>query len=312
MRILITGAAGFIGSHLAERLAALNHTVIGLDCLTDFYPRPLKAANVELLRQHDVPILRLDLATDDLRTGLRDIEVIYHLAAQPGILATATFASYLRDNLTATYRLLEAALQSSTVQAFINIATSSIYGSDATGSEDVVPQPTSYYGVTKLAAEQLVLAAHREHGFPACSFRLFSVYGPRERPDKLYPRLIRALLNDETFPLFEGSEHHLRSYTYVADIVEGLVRPLTDLERCQGEIINLGTESAITTGEAIRIVETIVGRSVRIERQPRRAGDQTRTQANIGKARRLLDYHPTTTPQAGLAQTVAWYRQQLA
>jgi nucleoside-diphosphate-sugar epimerase len=111
--------------------------------------------------------------------------------------------------------------------------------------------------------------------------------------------------------LYEGSEHHLRSYTYVADIVEGLVRSLTHLERCQGEIINLGTESAITTGEAIRIVETIVGRSVRIERHPRRAGDQTRTQANIAKARRLLDYHPTTAPQAGLAQTVAWYRQQL-
>lgn len=311
MRILVTGAAGFIGSHLAERLATLNHTVIGLDCLTNFYPRALKQANVAVLRQHDVPVLPLDLATDNLEPVLRDIEVIYHLAAQPGILATATFASYMRDNLTATHRLLEAAQQSSILRSFINIATSSIYGTDATGSEEAVPQPTSYYGVTKLAAEQLVLAAHRDRGFPACSFRLFSVYGPRERPDKLYPRLIQAILTDQSFPLYEGSEDHLRSYTYVGDIVEGLVQPLTMLDRCHGEIFNLGTQSAITTREGIRIVETIVGRSARTDKQPRRPGDQTRTQANIAKARRLLNYEPTTTPQEGLSQTVAWYREQL-
>jgi UDP-glucuronate 4-epimerase len=311
VRILVTGAAGFIGSHLAERLAALNHTVIGLDCLTDFYPRPLKAANVAVLRHVDVPVLPLDLAIDDLVPVLQDIDVIYHLAAQPGILATAPFASYLRDNLTATHRLLEAAQQHSRLRGFINIATSSIYGTDATGSEDVVPQPTSYYGVTKLAAEQLVLAAQRDRGFPACSFRLFSVYGPRERPDKLYPRLIQAILTDQTFPLYAGSEQHVRSYTYVGDIIDGLVRPLDVLDRCQGEIFNLGTETTITTREGIQIVEAIVGRSARFERYPSRPGDQSRTQANIAKARRLLDYQPTTTPQEGLHQTIAWYRNRL-
>jgi UDP-glucuronate 4-epimerase len=311
VRILVTGAAGFIGSHLAERLAALNHTVIGLDCLTNFYPRSLKEANVAVLGHADVPVLPLDLAIDDLEPVLRDIDVIYHLAAQPGILATAPFASYLRDNLTATHRLLEAAQQCASLRGFINIATSSIYGTDATGSEDVVPQPTSYYGVTKLAAEQLVLAAQRDRGFPACSFRLFSVYGPRERPDKLYPRLIQAILTDQSFPLYEGSEQHVRSYTYVGDIVEGLVRPLTLLDRCQGEIFNLGTETTITTREGIQIVEAIVGRSAQFERHPPRPGDQSRTQANIAKARRLLDYHPTTTPEEGLRQTIAWYRNRL-
>lgn len=311
MRILVTGAAGFIGSHLAERLAALNHTVVGLDCLTNFYSRAIKEANVASLRKYDVPVLPLDLATDDLDAAVGDVDVIYHLAAQPGILPSATFASYVRDNLTSIHRLLQAAQQNKRLQGFINIATSSVYGSDATGSEEAAPQPTSFYGVTKLAAEQLALASHRESGFPACSFRLFSVYGPRERPDKLYPRLIHAILTDQSFPFFEGSEHHLRSYTYVADIVEGLIRPLSMLERCQGEIFNLGNEHAITTGEAIRIVEGIVGKTALIDRQPRRVGDQARTHANIAKARRLLDYQPMTTAQDGLAQTVAWYREQL-
>jgi UDP-glucuronate 4-epimerase len=308
VRILITGAAGFIGSHLAERLAALGHSVIGLDCLTDFYPRTLKQSNVQLLREQDVAVLPLDLAADDLASAVEDVEVIYHLAAQPGISATASYDTYVRDNLTATYRLIEAAKLSDSLRAFVNIATSSVYGTDATGDEDTPPRPTSYYGVTKLAAEQLALAYQRDKGFPACSFRLFSVYGPRERPDKLYPSLIRALLTDQSFPLFEGAEQHLRSYTYVGDIVDGLIAPLSAFEPCIGEIFNLGTDTAITTAEGIRIVEELVGRSAQIARQPRRPGDQTRTHANIAKARRVLGYDPTTTPREGLAQTVAWYR----
>jgi nucleoside-diphosphate-sugar epimerase len=310
MRILVTGAAGFIGSHLAERLAALDHAVVGLDCLTDFYPRAQNEANTDLLHRRGVDVLPLDLSTDDLGPVLRDVEVVYHLAAQPGLLAQATFESYVRHNITATQRLLEVAQRAPSLRGFINISTSSVYGTDATGSEDSPTRPVSYYGITKLAAEQLALAAYRASGFPACSFRLFSVYGPRERPDKLYPRLIGALLADRPFPLHEGSERHLRSYTFVGDIVEGLVRALAQLDRCQGEVFNLGTDRAITTGDGIRIVETIVGRTARIDRQPPRRGDQERTHASISKAREQLGYHPSVTPEEGLAQTVAWYREQ--
>jgi UDP-glucuronate 4-epimerase len=311
MRILVTGAAGFIGSHLGERLAALGHTVIGLDSLTDYYSRALKQRNVQLLRERGVSVLPLDLAADDLSGAMKDIEFVYHLAAQPGISATAAYDTYVRNNLTATYRLIEAARQNDSLRGFVNVATSSVYGSDATGDEETVPRPTSYYGVTKLAAEQLALAYQRDKGFPACSFRPFSVYGPRERPDKLYPTLIRALLTDQPFPLFEGAEQHLRSYTYVGDIVDGLIAPLGAFERCVGEIFNLGTDTAITTAEGIRIVEELVGKPARIARQPRRAGDQSMTHANIAKARRILDYNPPTTPHEGLAQTVAWYREHL-
>jgi nucleoside-diphosphate-sugar epimerase len=307
MNILVTGAAGFIGSHLAERLAALGHTVRGLDCLTDYYARSLKELNVDALKSKGVTFLPLDLAVDDLSEAVQDVEVVYHAAAQPGIAATSTFEIYARNNITATYRLIEAVKESSSfpsLRGFINLSTSSVYGTIATGSEESEPKPTSYYGVTKLAAEQLVLAYVRTHGFPACSLRLFSVYGPRERPDKLYPKLIRGLLEDEPVPLFEGCEHHRRSYTYIDDIIDGLVAVVNNdngnWDRCVGEIFNIGTDTSITTGEGIRIVEEIVGRRVKVDRKPKRAGDQSETRANIEKARRVLGYNPTTTPREGL------------
>ncbi len=311
MRILVTGAAGFIGSHLAERLAELGHEVIGVDCFTPYYARQLKELNAQQIQARGVRFVPLDLATDDLWAVTESVQIAYHLAAQPGISATTPFQTYVRNNITATFRLLQAFEKCGWPQMFVNISTSSVYGADATGSETTEPRPTSYYGVTKLAAEQLVLSWTRDRGFPACSMRLFSVYGPRERPEKLYPKLIRCILEDRPFPLFEGSEHHLRSFTYVADIVDGLVTVLDHQQACLGEIFNLGSETAITTGEGIRIVEEIIGKKAKILPQPRRPGDQLKTHANIDKAKRLLNYHPLTEPRAGLAQEVIWYRENI-
>ncbi|MFQ6042066.1 MAG: NAD-dependent epimerase/dehydratase family protein [Candidatus Poribacteria bacterium] len=309
--ILVTGAAGFIGSHLSERLASLGYSVRGIDCQTDYYANALKELNVNALKNKGVTFLPLDLAEDDLSSSVRDVNVIYHLAAQPGISSTTKFQTYVRNNITATYRLLEAVKQSPSFRGFINISTSSVYGADATGSETSEPKPTSYYGVTKLAAEQLVLSYTRDQDFPACSLRLFSVYGPRERPEKLYPKLIRCILEDREFPLFDNSEHHLRSFTYVGDIVDGLIAALHNFDRCIGEIFNIGTDAAITTGEGIRIVEEIIGKPAKIVRKPKRAGDQLKTHANIEKARRILGYNPTTTPRVGLKHEVNWYKQHI-
>ena len=308
MNILVTGAAGFIGSHLSERLVGLGHSVRGIDCFTDYYPRVFKELNARDIQEKGVAVLPLDLAEDDLTEAVRDVEVIYHLAAQPGISAATPFQAYRRNNFTATYRLLEAARHAPSLRAFINISTSSVYGSDATGDEAAEPKPISIYGVTKLAAEQLVLSCARSQGLPAFSMRLFSVYGPRERPEKLYIQLIRSLLEDKDFPLFEGSERHVRSFTYVGDIVDGLTAALNRLEDCRGEIFNIGTDSVITTGEGIRIIEEIIGRKARVIRRPRREGDQLKTHANIEKARRVLCYNPSTAPREGLEKQVDWYK----
>lgn len=308
MKILVTGAAGFIGSHLAERLVALGHSVQGVDCLADYYSRALKELNLNDLHRQGVEVLPLDLARDELGPAIQDVETVFHCAAQPGISATTPFEAYVRNNLTATHRLLQAVEGSSSLRGFVNISTSSVYGAFATQSETAEPKPTSYYGVTKLAAEQLALSYQRTMGMPVCSLRLFSVYGPRERPEKLYFRLIQAMLEDKALPLYEGSERHVRSYTYVDDAVDGIVAVLDRWDRCVGEIFNIGTDSTITTGEGIRIVEEIIGKRVKVVAKPRRPGDQLKTQANIDKARRLLDYKPTTTPREGLERQVAWYR----
>ncbi len=308
MKILVTGGAGFIGSHLAERLAMLGHTVCVLDALTDTYCTELKTLNVRQLQQRGIALLRLDLASDALGDATHDVEFVFHLAAQPGISATLPFDAYARNNILATQRLLDALRHSNTLRGFINVSTSSVYGCDASGDEHTAPAPASDYGASKLAAEELVLARARDEGLPACSLRLFSVYGPRERPEKLYARLIGSLLEDREFPLFEGSARHQRSYTYVSDIIDGMILAMDNIGRCKGEIFNIGAEASITTAQAIQVAESLAGKRARIVEQPKRSGDQMSTRANIDKARRVLGYAPRVSLRDGLTRQIAWYR----
>lgn len=311
MKILVTGAAGFIGSHMAERLASLGHEVIGVDSFNKYYARALKEINLAHAQKSGVSFLPIDLAKDDLSSVVKNVAFVYHFAAQPGISNTVPFVAYEENNVLATYRLLEALRTDDALRCFVNIATSSIYGAVATGNENTPPAPTSYYGVTKLAAEQLVMAYYRDKGLPACSARPFSVYGERERPEKLYPKLIKSILEDTEFPLYEGSAEHRRSYTYVGDIVEGLARAIERTDACVGEIFNLGTETSITTGEGIRIIEDILGKKARMKMLPKRAGDQKETCAVIQKAKSLLGYAPTTTAYEGLEKEVLWYKNEV-
>jgi len=311
MKIVVTGAAGFIGSHWAEKLAREGHEVVGIDNFNDYYDPALKERNAADVSAAGARIERLDLAEADLTAVLANTDFIYHLAAQPGISATTSFETYMRNNLIATHRLLLAAQAVPALQCFVNIATSSVYGRHATDSEDTPAKPTSYYGVTKLAAEQLVLAKQREEGFPGCSLRIFSVYGPRERPDKLYTKLINNILTGTPFPLFEGSEHHSRSFTYIGDIMAGFSAVLRQPDRAIGEIFNIGSDSEITTGEGIALVEDMIGKKAIIQRMPKRPGDQLQTRANIAKARRVLGYEPHTTMRQGLERHVAWCQQRL-
>lgn len=309
MKILVTGAAGFIGSHTSERLKELGHDVVGVDNFSPYYDISLKKLNAKELSEKNIEILKFDLRTDDMFENLpKDFNYIFHFAAHPGISNTSTFEDYFSNNILATQRLLEYAENLPIKPFFVNIATSSIYGLEATFPESVPPKPASWYGVTKLAAEQLVLAKSREKKLQGTSFRLFSVYGPRERPDKLYTRLIDCGLNNKAFPLFEGSEKHLRSFTYVQDIVDGIVSVIGNETVCNGEIFNLGTETESTTAQGIATVEEILQRKIATEIKPPRDGDQSRTKANIDKARKLLNYNPQTTLKDGLLAQAAWFK----
>ena len=311
MKVIVTGAAGFIGSHTAERLHALGHEVIGLDNYSDYYDPGLKRQNAADLAQLGIEVHHFDLRTDDLSALLtQDVEAIFHFAAQPGIAASSTFEHYYSNNVWATQRLLDHIQSLESTPFFVNIATSSIYGLFATMTEDQAPEPASWYGVTKLAAEQLVLAQVRRGLLKGTSLRLYSVYGPRERPDKLYTRLIDCGLNGRSFPLFEGSLDHLRSFTYVGDIVDGVVRVLEMQEASNGEIFNLGTEEENSTAKGIQVVEELLGRSIDKQLMPPREGDQSRTCANIDKARKILGYDPRTSLHEGIQKQIDWFKDQ--
>lgn len=310
MKILVTGAAGFIGSHTAERLAHMGHEVIAIDNFSTYYDVSLKRLNAESLAKKGIVVQEIDLRNDDLSSIItEEISHLFHFAAQPGISVSSTFEDYFSNNILGTQRMLDVIETLSSKPFFVNIATSSIYGLNATFTEDQAPLPASWYGVTKLAAEQLVLAYSRRELLQSCSLRLYSVYGPRERPDKLYTRLIDCGLNDKAFPLYEGSLEHLRSFTYVQDIVDGVVSILGKENICNGEIFNLGTEEENTTATGIATVEEILQKKIKIDHKPARPGDQSRTKANIDKARRLLQYNPQTSLEEGLMAQVKWFRE---
>ena len=308
MRILVTGAAGFIASHLCEKLHDLGHEVVGLDNFNDYYSSALKRLNASDLKAKGIEVIEIDL-NDNLQTVFqKPYDYIYHLAAQPGISDETPLSDYVTNNIFATQNLLDAVAKfNPNLQSFINIATSSVYGLVANVDENVPAKPISFYGSTKLAAEQLVLGQQRLGKLKACSIRLYSVYGPRERPEKLYTKLIENLYTDKPFPLFEGSVKHERSFTYVGDIVDGLVAIIGKEDIVNGEIINLGTDEVHTTQEGINLVEEIMNKTLITDHKPARNGDQEKTSAVINKARNLLGYEPKMSFKKGLELQVQWY-----
>ncbi|WP_103027981.1 NAD-dependent epimerase/dehydratase family protein [Salinibacter altiplanensis] len=306
MRVLVTGAAGFIGSHLAEALADAGHDVTGLDALTGYYDRSLKRNNVDRLAARGIETARLDLAADPLGPVLDGIEGVYHLAAQPGLSPETDRRAFVRNNVRATERLLDALAGHPQLRAFLFASSSSVYGREATAPEDAALAPVSVYGRTKRRAEAIVRARAEPERWDSCVLRLFSVYGPRERPDKLIPKALRCARRGQAFPLFEGSEHHRRSFTYVGDVVEGLVTALDRFPRCAGEVINLGAPSSTSTLRVLERVAEVVGRPLCIERRPARPGDQQCTRACIEKARRLLGFAPTTSLRDGIVREADW------
>ena len=306
MRILITGAAGYIGSNLGLEARSRGFDVSGIDVFTNYYSPELKRANEKRLLDTGISIANIDLAEAPLEDLLAGSDAVVHLAGQPGISKTTPWIDYNRNNVVATHRLIEAA-RAADVSKFINVSSSSVYGIRAMDTEVSEPKPASWYGETKLAAELEAIGAHRLSGFPSCSLRLFSVYGERERPEKLFPKLIRSIDQDKEFPLYEGSVDHQRSFTYVGDICQAILSALDCWDQAVGEIFNVGSDRCFATGEAISLVEDIMGKKARIKTIPARPGDQKATHANVEKIRSRLEWEPKTSLRDGLRRMVNWY-----
>ncbi len=311
MKILVTGAAGAIGSHLCERLLSLGHKVIGIDSLTPYYNPEIKKINIQDVENKGGNVYILDLVKDNFKHLLDGVEVVFHMAAQPGISSATSFDEYLNNNIVATHKILEEVKCLPSLKIFIHASTSSIYGKEAKGSEESEPKPTSHYGVTKLAAEQLAMSYYRESGLPVTVLRFFSVYGERERPEKLYHKLIKAIHEDKEFPLFEGARDHVRSFTYIRDIIDGCILVLENFEKAKGEIFNLGNDKTLTTGEGIDLIEKIIGKKAKFIILPKRAGDQKETAADITKMRKFFGYEPKVSLEEGLLNQVRWYSDKI-
>lgn len=310
MKCLVTGAAGFIGSHLCEKLLDQGHEVTGLDAFIPYYAPALKEANLTQSRAHArYRFEKRDLRTDGLDDVVADVEVIFHLAAMPGLAKSWTdFDLYSTCNIQATQRLLEAVRRApQKLKRFIYISTSSVYGKYASGDESLPVKPISPYGVTKLAAEQLCRAFEESYQLPLVVLRYFSVYGPRQRPDMGYNIFIKAILKDEPIVVF-GDGQQVRGNTYINDCTDVTIRAA---QARVGETYNVGGGETASVWDILGKIEKIAGNKARVRQEAARPGDQRHTFADTTRLRRHLDWEPRTGLDEGLARQVEWQKKLL-
>ena len=306
---LVTGVAGFIGSHLAERLLAEGHEVIGVDCFTDYYPRPLKEANLQpLLETPGFRFLPLDLRTAELAPLISGVTHVFHQAAQAGVRASwgAEFGLYVEHNVLATQRLLEAVKDTGHgVRRFVFASSSSVYGNvqELPVREDCLPRPYSPYGVTKLAAEHLCGLYQRNFRLPTVSLRYFTVYGPRQRPDMAFHRFIKRMLSGQTLEIY-GDGQQTRDFTFVGDAVQANL--LAMARGKDGGVYNIGGGSRVTVNETLRLLERITGATARVVYRPTQHGDVRDTWADTSRAGAELGFQPQVSLEEGLRAEVEW------
>lgn len=310
MKCLVTGVAGFIGSHLAERLLLEGYEVIGLDCFTDFYPRWLKQKNLaSLVGKPHFQLVEDDLNRTNLNELLDGVGFIFHLAAQAGVRTSwgENFSEYLKHNILATQKLLEA-IKKRKIEKFIFASSSSVYGLSPVFpmKENGSVQPISPYGVTKLAAEQLCFLYFKNYGVPTVSLRFFTVYGPRQRPDMAFHQFFLALLKEEIIPLY-GDGHQTRDFTFIDDIIEANILALK--RGRVGEVYNIGGGHQKKLAEVIELMEKITGRKAKINRLDPQKGEVAHTLACIDKARMDLGYNPRPDLENGLREQWAWIKK---
>jgi UDP-glucuronate 4-epimerase len=308
MRYLVTGAAGFIGSHIAEALLSRAASVVGVDCFTGYYARHVKERNVQILRKApNFRLIEADLRTDDLSELLAGTDVVLHQAGQPGVRQSwgNHFADYVNHNVLATQRLLEASRRAG-VARFVYASSSSVYGNALAypTTESMLPKPFSPYGATKLAAEHLCGAYAANWGLPTVALRYFSVYGPRQRPDMAFHRFVQAAVEHREIELY-GTGEQMRDFTHVSDVVRANLlaahRPVPP-----GTVLNIAGGSFETLNAVLAKIADLVGRSLRLKWVSQQAGDVVRTRADCALAAALLGWKPTVGLSAGLASQVEW------
>lgn len=313
--IVVTGVAGFIGSHLAETLLNQGHTVIGIDEFNDYYDVRQKQANLNAFQHHPhFTLIPERIQSLDWHTLLQNVEVIYHQAAQAGVRASwgQSFKDYTDRNLNATQIILEACRHAPHLKRLVYASSSSVYGDAETlpTSENVSPQPVSPYGITKLAAEQLCRLYYQNFGVPVTSLRYFTVYGPRQRPDMAFHKFFRAALHDQPITIL-GDGQQTRNYTYVSDVVNANLAAAT-LPAAIGQVINIGGSACVALETVLNLMESITRIPFKRHYQPSAIGDARHTNADITLASQLLNYAPQVDLETGLAQEWQWMQAQLA
>lgn len=306
---IVTGVAGFIGSHIAEALVQRGSEVIGIDQFNDYYDRQLKQSNIANLQQNSrFKLIKANIEDLDWVKLLQTADVVYHQAAQAGVRASwgDGFQQYTARNINATQVILEAAKLVKSLKRIVYASSSSVYGNAATmpTPESICPQPVSPYGITKLAGESLCRLYQQNFGVPTTALRYFTVYGPRQRPDMAFHKFFQAAINDQAISIY-GDGQQTRDYTFVSDIVAANLAA-GEIPAAIGEVFNIGGGSRVTLIELLIIMERVMGRPIRKNYIERAVGDARHTSADIIKAKQILGFTPQVSLLEGLTQEWKW------
>ena len=307
MKTLVTGCAGFIGSHLVDKLLEQGYEVTGIDCFTDYYARKIKEANLSnALQNNNFKLIEEDILNMDKFPA---VDYVFHQAAQAGVRASwgKSFEIYTRKNIEATQWLLEF-YKDREIKKFVYASSSSVYGdAELPMKEDSLLKPVSPYGVTKLAGENLCYLYYKNYGVPVISLRYFTVYGPRQRPDMAIHKFGKAIFDEEEIMVY-GEGMQTRDFTFIDDAVEANI--LAAESNSVGDVFNIGGGSKISVNELIGMMEDIIGKKAREKYVEKQKGDVKDTLADVKKARKELGWNPKMDINAGLKSFMGWFLSQ--